>query len=86
MSGRRVTFTAMDLPCAAEVERGYWRVTVGEITFSTSQDLAAAISEASGGIVDNDEAQRLADRIERELVARQRASSPVGDRGDVQAA
>jgi hypothetical protein len=66
MSGRLVKFNVIDLPCTAKVEHGCWQVTVAEISFATSHDLASAISAATGGIVSTDDVRILAHRLERQ--------------------
>lgn len=58
---RTWTAEAAGLPCAIELaEDGCWVVTIASATTSRREDLAAAILEASGGLVSNAKALELA--------------------------
>jgi hypothetical protein len=58
---RRWATDAAGLPCAIELaDDGCWVVTIASATTSRREDLAAAILEASGGLVSNAKALELA--------------------------
>jgi hypothetical protein len=64
-SGPRIAFTALDFPCVAEERGGVWTVTVASAAVGRAPVLAAAIREATGGLVGEEEAHQLAGRIGR---------------------
>jgi hypothetical protein len=48
------------MPCAIELRDGLWRVTLADSVYADDPVLASAIVEASGGLIEREEAQRLA--------------------------
>jgi len=59
------TTKAAGLPCTIKfADDGFWVVTIASATTSRREDLAAAILEASGGLVSNAEAFDLAASVE----------------------
>ncbi len=64
MNGRRVTFHVSGLACVAEHDADGWMVTVGNVTYARAESLAAAIEEASGGLVRGENASKVASVVQ----------------------
>lgn len=77
-ASRRWTTEAAGLPCAIELAvDGCWVVTIASASTCRREDLTAAISEASGGLVSNAEAIELAAAVENACDSRPRAGRAV---------
>ena len=68
MPGREWTTEVAGLPCSIEiVEDGSWMVTVASTTRSRRRELAAAILDAGGGVVGEQEAVTVAASVEARI-------------------
>jgi hypothetical protein len=65
MAGDEWKVRAAGLGCVIGYERGQWRVTVADVTESCGPELAAAIVEAFGGLLEREAARGLAESVER---------------------
>ena len=65
---RRWEVIAADLPCTVELEQsGDWVVTVAAVTVGRDPLLVTALLRAGGGLIDVEEATRVARRVTESL-------------------